>query len=265
MQPFLTTSKQPATTCPHPPTPKFFSIEEIQQFKKQPIPQHIAIIPDGNRRWAKRHHLKLGWGHREGANVLMDIVEAAEELGVQTLTLYAFSTENWNRSLIEIGTVMAVIDSYLRRQCATMVQNGVKLETIGDLSKLPKRVLKTLLSVKQATQHCNRINLVLALNYGSRDELCRAVQKIAQEYAQGQIKLTQMTEDYLANKLDTAPWGDPDLLIRTSGELRLSNFLLWQMSYAEVYVTDTLWPDFTPRLLFEALKSFQQRQRRLGE
>ncbi len=262
MQPSITTSTHPKADSAA--SPKFFSLEELQKLKQHPIPRHIAIIPDGNRRWAKRHQLRLGWGHREGANVLMDIVEAAEELGVQAITIYAFSTENWNRSLIEIGTVMAVIDSYLRRQCQTMVQNGVKFETIGELSRLPRRVLKTIASVKKATQDCSRITLVLALNYGSRDELCRVARELAQQYAQGQIQLNEITEERLAAHLDTSPWGDPDLLIRTSGEMRLSNFLLWQISYAEVYVTETLWPDFTPRLLFQALQSYQQRQRRLG-
>lgn len=243
---------------------KFFSLEEIAELKQFPIPRHIAIIPDGNRRWAKRHQMRLGWGHREGANVLTDIVDAAEELGVEAVTVYSFSTENWNRSWIEIGTIMAVIDSYLRMQRDTMVKNGVRLQTIGDLSRLPRRLLRTIDSVKASTQDCNKIDLVLALNYGSRDEITRAAKAMAQDFATGKIRAEEMNESKLQAYLDTASWGDPELLIRTSGELRLSNFLLWQMSYGEVYVTDTLWPDFTPRLLFEALQTYQKRQRRLG-
>lgn len=224
------------------------------------IPKHIAIIMDGNRRWALQRGLPPAMGHWEGAEILTDIVQSASYAGVQTLTVYSFSTENWTRPSKEIEALMDIFELSLLRKKEQMVRDGVRLDAIGDLSRLPARVQNALAETKRATAHCEKINLVLALNYGSRNEIARAVSKIvSQGFAPEEI-----TEELISRHLDTSLWGDPDLLIRTSGELRVSNFLLWQISYAEIYVTDVLWPDFSPSHLMEAMLAYQGRRRRLG-
>lgn len=222
--------------------------------------KHIAIIMDGNRRWAKQRGLSPVMGHWKGAEVLMDVVKGASELGVKTLTVYAFSTENWNRSENEIEELMDIFEVYLSRKKDFMVREGVRLETIGDVSRLPQRVQDALQTTKKATENCDKINLVLALNYGGRNEIQRAISKMIDD----KIESSAVTEKLISEYLDTHPWGDPELVIRTSGELRVSNFLLWQISYSEIYVTDVLWPEFTPQHLFEAALEFQKRGRRLG-
>ncbi len=237
-----------------------FSSGEISLLDPCNIPKHIAIIMDGNRRWAKQQGLPAIMGHWEGADVLTEVVRGASDLGVKTLTVYALSTENWSRPSNELEALMNVFEISLLRKKDQMVKDGVRLETIGDLARLPERVQKAFYETKKATEHSNKINLVLALNYGSRDEIKRAFAKILKE----NIRPEQVTEDLIAKHLDTSPWGDPDLLIRTSGELRISNFLLWQISYAEIFVSDVLWPNFTARHLQEAILSFQRRKRRLG-
>ncbi len=228
------------------------------------IPRHVALMMDGNRRWAKRHSLPPMMGHWEGANVLMDVVKASAELGVETLTVYAFSTENWSRSEEEVEALMNILEFYLLHKQEMMEQEGVRLQTIGDVARLPFRCQAAIASAKQRTALCNRINLVLAVNYGGRDEIRRAISKILARHDQEKITPQQLTEDFIASHLDTAPYGDPDLLIRPSGELRVSNFLLWQISYAEIYTTQVLWPDFSPKHLYEALLEFQARSRRKG-
>ncbi len=243
-----------------PESKSFFSSDEITLLDSQNIPKHIAIIMDGNRRWAKQQGLPAIMGHWEGADVLTEVVRGASDLGVKTVTVYALSTENWTRPSQEIEALMNVFEISLLRKKDQMIKDGVRLDTIGDLSRLPERVQKAFQETKHATEHCKKINLVLALNYGSRDEIKRAFAKILKE----KISPEQVTEDLIAKHLDTSPWGDPDLLIRTSGELRISNFLLWQISYAEIYVTEVLWPNFTPRHLYEAMLVFQRRKRRLG-
>jgi undecaprenyl diphosphate synthase len=224
------------------------------------ILNHIAIIMDGNRRWAKEQGLSPIMGHWKGAEVLMEIVKAASELGVKTLTVYAFSTENWSRPEDEIDGLMDIIEVYLSRKKDHMVREGVRLETIGDVSKLPKPVTDALNETKKATAQGDKINLVLALNYGGRNEIKRAISKIIDD----KIESSAVTENLISEYLDTHPWGDPELVIRTSGELRVSNFLLWQISYSEIYVSDVLWPDFTPQHLGEAALEFHRRGRRLG-
>lgn len=224
------------------------------------ILKHIAIIMDGNRRWAKEQGLSPIMGHWKGAEVLMEIVKAASELGVKTLTVYAFSTENWSRSEDEIEGLMDIIEVYLSRKKDYMVREGVRLDTIGDVSKLPQRVIDALNETKKATEGCDKINLVLALNYGGRNEIKRAISKIIDD----KIESSAVTENLISGYLDTHPWGDPELVIRTSGELRVSNFLLWQISYSEIYVSEVLWPEFTPQHLFEAALEFHKRGRRLG-
>lgn len=228
------------------------------------IPEHVAIIMDGNRRWAHQRGLTTGAGHWKGAENLTKIVEAASHLGIKTLTVYAFSTENWGRSESEVHSLLELFRVYLQRMRTKMVEQGVKICSIGDLSPFPKGVLEELEITKEATKNCDKIQLVLALNYGGRDDLKRAILKMIDDVEDGSLKKDEISEDVLGSYLDTALIGDPQLLIRTSGEKRVSNFLLWQISYAEVYLTDTLWPDFTEQHLAEAVLEYQKRGRRLG-
>ncbi len=228
------------------------------------IPHHIAIIMDGNRRWAKKQGLSPMVGHWKGAEVLCSIVEAAANLGVKVLTVYAFSTENWNRDSEEVEDLMKLFQMYLCSQKKHMVESGVRLDAIGDIEKLPSFVRETLQEVKDATASCSRIELVLALNYGARDDIKRAVVAIIEDIERGVLTGDDVSEKIIASYLDTASWSDPDLLIRTSGERRLSNFLLWQISYAEVHYTDILWPEFDENALIDAILEFQKRDRRIG-
>lgn len=252
--------KMTAHTLESPETKSIYSAEEISSVDPFSVPKHIAIIMDGNRRWAKQNGLPPMMGHWEGAETLTDVLRGASELGVKTLTVYAFSTENWGRSESEVEDLMNIFELYLMRKKEVMVRDGVRLDAIGDLSRLPQRVLDAFHQTKKATEHCDRINLVLALNYGGRDEIRRAVVKIVEE----KIAPDQITEECIGNHLDTNRYGDPELLIRTSGEMRVSNFLLWQISYAEIFSTKVLWPDFSSKELLQAMIAFQNRCRRLG-
>lgn len=241
-----------------------FHPSQLALLDRSRIPQHIAIIPDGNRRWAKKRLSTIHEGHREGADTLMEIVKAAQELDIKGITFYSFSTENWNRPPEEVMALMALFTTYLTEQREEMVQSGIKLETIGDLTPLPSYLRETIHATKVATQDCNKISLILALNYGSRNEICRAFRAILDDYDQRCLSKEEINEATISRYLDTYQWGDPDLLIRTSGELRVSNFLLWQISYSEIHVAPVLWPDFTPQHLIEAILDFQGRQRRWG-
>lgn len=228
------------------------------------IPKHIAIIPDGNRRWAKKRLSSAQEGHREGADTLMETVKAAKELGIEEITFFSFSTENWNRSEEEIMALMVLMASYLLDQRDEMVQSGIKLGTIGELSSLPAFLRQAIHDTKIATQDCDKIHLILALNYGARDELCRAFRAMLNDYDHKLLNKDDITEETIASYLDTHPWQDPELLIRTSGEMRISNFLLWQISYSELHVSPVLWPDFTPEYLLQAILDYQGRDRRWG-
>ena len=199
--------------------------QEQTQLDLERIPEHIAIIMDGNRRWAKKNRRPVEMGHWQGAEVITDLVTAAKDLGVKVLTLYAFSTENWGRSDFEIKMLMRLFRIYLVRKRASLIKQGVKLSTIGDTSKFPENVQKVLRDTKEATKDGDQIELVLALNYGARDEIMRGVLKASQDLAKGKIHPESFTEEVFASYLDTAPWKDPELLIRPSGESRLSNFL----------------------------------------
>lgn len=241
-----------------------YSIDQLSLIDPRKCPKHIAVIMDGNRRWAKQRDLPPVMGHWEGAEVIIDIVRAASELGVKTLTVYSFSTENWERPEEEIEALMNIFEVYLIQKRELMIKEGIRLHAIGDLSRLPLRVRDAFEETREITRNGDRINLVLALNYGSRDEIRRAVVKILHENERQKIDTDKITEEFISSRLDTKEWGDPDLLIRTSGELRLSNFLLWQISYAELYMTNVLWPDFSHLNLYEAVCSFQQRSRRRG-
>lgn len=226
------------------------------------VPKHIAIIPDGNRRWAKQKSSVVEHGHQQGANAIVDTVNAARELGVKTVTIYLFSTENWFRPPHEVKFLMWLLEEFLNSQRQAMIDSGIRVWTIGEISSLSKSALQCIDKSIQATSQCDKIDFVLALNYGSRNEICRAAQKLAHDIAQGKIEAVD--EKIFSSYLDTANWSDPDLLIRTSGEMRLSNFLLWQASYTEIYVIDILWPDFKPIHLLEAVQNYQMRERRLG-
>ncbi|MEN9654144.1 MAG: undecaprenyl pyrophosphate synthase [Chlamydiota bacterium] len=230
----------------------------------QSVPRHVAIIMDGNRRWAKQRNLPSFAGHWEGAEVLTEVVKAASDMGIQTLTVYAFSTENWGRSPEEVEALIHLFEVYLAKKEAGMIKDGIRLGTIGDMSRFPQPVRASFERVKQSTAHCKKINLVLAVNYGGRDEIRRAFVRIVEDHKEHKLDPTTISEALIASYLDTTPYGDPDLLIRTSGELRLSNFLLWQMSYCELFSTDVMWPDFTSHHLLEAVKVFQSRHRRHG-
>jgi undecaprenyl diphosphate synthase len=227
-------------------------------------PTHIAIIMDGNGRWAKERQLPRTEGHRVGAESVRAITEACVELGVQYLTMYAFSSENWKRPAAEVEALMGLLELYLRNEEATMMKQGIRLQAIGRLHDLPESCQRELHRVIEATAQNTRMTLILALSYGSRDEIVDSVKSIIDSVEKGHLDKAMVNADVISKHLYTRYYPDPDLLIRTSGELRLSNFLLWQLSYAEFYITDVLWPDFRKPQLEEAIRSYSQRQRRFG-
>lgn len=223
-----------------------------------PVPQHIAIIMDGNGRWAKQRGLSRLDGHRAGSERVEEVVEACKDLGVKYLTLYAFSDENWMRPEQEVSALMELLSFYIKSKCEKMVSRGVRFRTIGDVSKLPPTVLNDINEVMERTKHCSDINMILALSYGSHAEIARACNKLINEGKQ------KITPEDIESRLDTADMPPPDLLIRTSGECRISNFLLWQIAYAELYFTDVPWPDFTGEELVKAVDDYKKRERRFG-
>jgi len=224
----------------------------------QNIPTHIAIIMDGNGRWAKEQGLKRTAGHEKGASVVRDITRHSGQIGVKYLTLYAFSTENWNRPKLEVEFLMRLLEKYLKSELDVYLKNNVRFTTIGDISKFSKSLQKTIANVKEKTAHCKSLTQILALNYGSRDEIVRAINKGIKD------GVNNFTEDSLNSYLDTANIPDVDMLIRTSGEIRLSNYLLWQCAYSEMFFTQTYWPEFTPNELDDLISDFQKRDRRFG-
>lgn len=242
----------------------FFNQEQMDLLDKKRIPRHVAIIPDGNRRWAKNRELHSNSGHHYGADILMDVVKSGVELGIKTMTFYTFSTENWHRNPEEVSGLLWLLQTYLSDKCSEMLEWGIKFQCIGDMEKLPPDLYHTIQETKIATASCDKIEMVLAVNYGSRDELCRAIKSMCRDFSQDVIKKENITADLVSSYLDTNQWPDPELLIRTSGEMRISNFLLWQLSYSEIYVSNVLWPDYRPYHLFEAIYNYQLRERRLG-
>ena len=243
---------------------EYFHLSQLTRLNRNAIPQHIAIIPDGNRRWARKNLSKEEQGHREGADILMETVKAARELQVKVITFFAFSTENWARPEQEIICLMAIFTDYLLNQRDEMIRCGIKLDTIGDLVRLPSFLNQVIEETKEATRDCTDIRLVLAFNYGSRNELCRAFKLMLQDYENNHLSAEDVNEPTISRYLDTGGWCDPELLIRTSGEVRISNFLLWQISYAEIHISPVLWPEFTPQHLLNAILDYQDRNRRLG-
>ncbi len=229
------------------------------------IPDHIAIIMDGNGRWAKSRGLPRAEGHRAGAESVREAIDACKELGVKFLTLYAFSSENWNRPQAEVSALMILLERFLHSKAADLMRQNVKLQVIGQIERLPESTRKTLQKVIDQTAANDSITLVLALSYGAREEITNAARKLAQSVWEGKFTPAEITPEFFASMLDTAGIPDPDLLIRTSGEMRVSNFLLWQISYAEMVIVDQFWPDFRQGDLFSAVAEYQKRHRRFGE
>jgi len=238
------------------------SFEEINP---EMLPQHIAIIMDGNGRWAKQHGKMRVRGHEAGAEAVRKTVEAAAKLGIKHLTLYAFSTENWSRPKTEVNTLMGLLVRSLRRELDRMVTNDIKLSAIGSLDKLPKSVQHELQEVIQKTTHNSGTHLTLAISYGAREEIKQAVKQISEKVKNNIIPVESIDETIINEHLYTQHLPDVDLLIRTSGEVRISNFLLWQIAYAELYFTNELWPEFDEQSLHQAILSYQKRERRFGK
>ena len=236
-----------------------------QSINKTNIPQHIAIVMDGNGRWAKQHGEDRIFGHHEGVNSVREIVEACGEIGVKYLTLYAFSTENWNRPHSEVNALMTLLVKTIKAETPTLLKNNMRLQAIGDLSQLPKNCLEELNEAIDITKHNNGTTLILALSYSSKWDIVNSVKKIAQSVKSGEIDIEDITEELISKSLTTEPFPHPELLIRTSGEYRLSNFLLWELAYSEFHFTDVLWPDFRREHLYSALLDYQSRERRFGK
>lgn len=229
------------------------------------LPKHLAIIMDGNGRWAKQKGLLRAMGHENGTKSVRQTVEACAKLGIENLTLYAFSTENWNRPKLEVNTLMQLLVHSLKNELKTLQDNNVRLQTIGNTNKLPKNIQKELNEVIEKTKNNTRTNLTLALSYGSREELLNVVKSISNKVKNNIISIDTIDESIINEHLYTRNLPDVDLLIRTSGEHRISNFLLWQIAYAELFFTEVLWPDFTDEHLYEAIISYQKRERRFGK
>ncbi|MDD6715520.1 MAG: isoprenyl transferase [Firmicutes bacterium] len=228
------------------------------------IPAHVAIIMDGNGRWAKKRGLPRTMGHAQGAKVVEQILEDADHMGIRYLTVYAFSTENWTRPGAEVKALMNLLRTYMKTSLAKCAKNNVRIRVIGDKTRLDPDLQDSIRTLEEATKNNTGIGFQIAINYGSRDEMTRAVRKIAQKAASGELQPEDITEETISDELDTAGIPDPDLLIRTCGEERLSNFLMWQLSYSEMYFTDTAWPDFTKEELEKAVDAYNHRERRFG-
>lgn len=224
------------------------------------VPQHVAIILDGNGRWAKAKGMPRNYGHTQGAKNVEQICEDAYHMGIKYLTVYAFSTENWKRSKEEVTALMTLLRNYMKTCVKTAKKNHMRVRVIGDKTGLAADIQESIARLEKESEDQDGLNFTIAINYGSRDEICRAVRKIARE----QISAKDITEDVISAHLDTAGIPDPDLLIRTSGELRLSNYLMWQLAYTEFYFTDVPWPDFDKNELMKAIEKYNQRERRYG-
>lgn len=236
-----------------------------QSINKNNIPRHVAIIMDGNGRWAKQHGEDRIFGHHEGVNSVRDIVEACGEIGVKFLTLYAFSTENWNRPKEEVDALMELLVATISMETPNLHKKGVRLQVIGDVLSLPESCQKELQESIDLTASNTTVTLILALSYSSKWEITDAVKKIAARVEKGELKAADITSKLISENLNTKDYPDPELMIRTSGEHRISNYLLWQLAYAEFYFTDVLWPDFRKDEFFKAIISYQNRERRFGK
>ena len=242
------------------------SIKDVEDsiIDKNNIPKHIAIIMDGNGRWAKAHSLPRIAGHKEGIDSVRAITKKCGDIGVKHLSLYTFSSENWSRPIKEVKALMGLLLLTIRREIKDLNKNNVRLTTIGNMSDLPDDARKGMEEGLKITENNSGLNLILALSYGGRQEILKMVQSIARKAINGEIEPEKLSEGDIVNELDTAKIPDPDLLIRTGGDQRISNFLLWQIAYSEIYVTDTYWPEFKEKELLDAVADFQDRERRFG-
>ena len=241
-------------------------IKDIEDsiINKNNIPKHIAIIMDGNGRWAKAHSLPRIAGHKEGIHSVRAITKKCGDIGVKHLSLYTFSSENWSRPIKEVKALMGLLLLTIRREIKDLNKNNVRLTTIGNMGDLPDNARKGMEEGLKITENNSGLNLILALSYGGRQEILKMVQSIARKAVNGEIEPEKLSESDIVNELDTAKIPDPDLLIRTGGDQRISNFLLWQIAYSEIYVTDTYWPEFKEKELLDAVANFQERERRFG-
>ncbi|MES2240404.1 MAG: isoprenyl transferase [Bacteroidota bacterium] len=237
----------------------------LDTINKNNLPKHLAIIMDGNGRWAKQQGLLRTIGHENGTKSVKITIENCVKLGIENLTLYAFSTENWNRPKLEVDTLMKILTRSLKKELVTFQENNIKLNTIGNLDMMPKSAQKKLLEVMEQTKNNSRMTLTLALSYGSREEIVNAVKKISDKVKNNIISIDSIDDSIINEHLYTQNLPDVDLLIRTSGEHRISNFLLWQIAYAELFFSEVMWPDFREEHLYEALMSYQKRERRFGK
>ena len=237
----------------------------LSQIDSDRLPNHIAIIMDGNGRWAKKRGNMRVFGHRSAIKAVRDTTEAAAELGINYLTLYAFSTENWGRPKLEVSALMELLIDTIKAEMPTLMKNDIRLNSIGNMEDLPARCSRRLQEAIEQTRNNKRMTLTLALSYGARNDLVQATQKLALQIQEGHLTPEEIDEQMISKYLSTSDMPDPELLIRTSGEFRISNFLLWEIAYAELYITSTLWPDFRRENLFEAILNFQKRERRFGK
>lgn len=228
------------------------------------LPQHIAIIMDGNGRWAKEKGKARVFGHKNGVQSVREVTEAGAELGIKYMTLYAFSTENWKRPKLEVRALMALLVSTIRQEIKTLNKNNIRLEAIGDIEMLPDSAKKELREAIEKTKTNTRMTLILALSYSAKWEIIEAVKKIAKEVKSGELEIDDINEKHISSALTTRDFPDPELMIRTSGETRISNFLLWQLAYAELFFTPVFWPDFRKKHLYDAILNYQNRERRFG-
>ncbi len=236
-----------------------------EQINTVKLPSHIAVIMDGNGRWARQRGLDRVFGHQQGVNAVRNVIEAAAELGVRYLTLYAFSTENWGRPDEEVSALMAIMIQSLSKETETLIKNNIRMLTIGDVDRLSDDVKERLDDTIKLTSGCTGLSLIVALSYSSRWEITEAARRLATDVKNGVVNIDSVNEERFGNYLSTKGIPDPDLMIRTSGEMRISNFLLWQLAYAELYITETLWPDFGKDNFYEAVIEYQRRERRFGK
>ena len=238
---------------------------DISEVNKDNLPKHVAIIMDGNGRWAKQKGKLRVFGHKNGVKAVQSTIEGAARVGIKYVTLYAFSTENWNRPKLEVNALMELLVDTIKREVKTLNKNKIRLQAIGDLDTLPKKAKEKLLEAIDETKSNDHMTLVLALSYSAKWEIINAVKSIAEKSKNGELSLDDINESLIDDSLSTAGMPHPELMIRTSGEHRISNFLLWQLAYAELYFTEKLWPDFREEDLFDALLSYQGRERRFGK
>lgn len=239
--------------------------ELLKQIDPTQLPCHVAMIMDGNGRWARMRGRERGEGHAEGISTVRRVTELSSDIGIKYLTLYAFSTENWNRPQEEVDTLMYLIGWAIERELPDLIRNNVKIHLIGNIDRMPEEARRKLTGSRDKTAHCTGLNLGICLSYSGRWDITRAAQRLAADVKEGRIAPEDINEESIRERLDTAAFPDPDLLIRTGGEKRISNFLLWEIAYSELYFTDLLWPDFGKAEYAEALLAYQQRERRFGK